>query len=268
MPKISSLIEIIESEKDTTEVLPTGFATLDRVLDGGFFRKELVVLGGFTGVGKSYLAGQLLYNVASKGFKTAYFSLEISNEMVASRLIGSLANVKPTRIRLGMLNPEEHEARIKAKAALLLIDDYMDFFDDVYELSKLNEVVSFGNYDFIVIDFIQNVSAPGDSEYVRLSNVALELQKLAKELNVCIMVLSQVSNQQAKETNENGVLEYKGSGSIAMVCDLGFIITRKSFNQITDLQSVQLKLRKNRRGPSQIDFDLSFQHPGGLLSEC
>lgn len=241
-----------------TEFIPTGFNTLDTELDGGFIKKELIVLGGFTGAGKSFLAGQIMFNAAKEGFKCGYFSLEISNAMVVSRLIGQESDLKPTRIMAGLLNELEEEERVKAQAKISVYDNNMFFVDDKYYLTELLKTIREHEFDFVVIDFIQNVMERGD-EYEKLSKVALELQKLAKEKNCCILIVSQLSN----EANKTGAMEYKGSGSIATVCDLGMFAVRVK----DTLDQLTLTVRKNRRGRSNIQIDLISKYPGGKISE-
>ena len=260
MNTIKQIFKRIEELKQDIEFMPTGFSALDAFLDGGFMRKELIVLGGFTGFGKSYLAGQIFYNIALNGFKSAYFSLEISNEMVASRLVGALANIKPTRVMVGFTSKEEHEELIKRKAQLSLLEGVMSFYDNIYLLDQLKKEIKAQGYEFVVIDFIQNVMVMGMDEYSRLSLIALELQKLAKECNCTILVLSQLSNQVGREKSKTQV-EYKGSGSIATVCDLGFFIERAG----DEGQDLKLLLKKNRRGVSGTAFPLNFRNPGGYI---
>ncbi len=225
--RVRSVLENIEKQKDKTEVLKTGFPRLDDWLDGGFLRKELIIIGGHTGIGKSYIAGQLLYNIAKQGFNCAYFSLEISNEMVVARLLGALSNIKPTRIQRGLLLPEEYDKKVKAKADLESIGDFISFYDNSYPLEEILTEIQTYKYDFCVVDFLQNVMTRGEEEYARLSRIALELQKAAKEVNGTILGLSQLSNSIAREGSKGKVLEYKGSGSIATACDLGFFIDKK-----------------------------------------
>jgi hypothetical protein len=110
-----------------------------------------------------------------------------------------------------------------------------------------------------VVDFIQNVLTKGKDEYSSMTLAALQFQKIAKKYNCCIVVVSQLSNGAAK----NGNLEYKGSGGIAMVADLGFFIIRKE----NDHNGIYLQLKKNRRGISGMIFDLVFQTPGGKICE-
>lgn len=270
-PKVKSVKEIIdniEKGKDSVEVMPTGFKRLDDWLDGGFLRKELVIVGGNTGIGKSYLAGQFMYNIAKKGFRCAYFSLEISNEMVVSRMMGALSNLKPTRIIMGLLRPEEFEAKIEAKADLEVLGDGIYFYDDTYILEDILAEIKKNKYDLTVVDFLQNVMTKGEDEYARLSKIALELQKAAKEVDGVVLALSQLSNAVARDGTKGKVLEYKGSGSIATACDLGFFIVRGSdeWNPFSD-NPLKLCLRKNRRGGSGMDFDLMFKTPGGKIYE-
>ena len=269
--KPSEIIALLEENKKNVEFMPTGFVNIDSELDGGFLKKEIIVLGAFTGIGKSFIAGQLFFNLASKGFRCAYFSLEISNEMIISRIIGQLANIKPSRIMNGLLSYEEVDTKAKAKAQVLMYDTYMHIFDDLYFLEEIEKKIIAGKYEFVVVDFIQNIMVNKNmSEYDRLSYVAVQLQKIAKKTNCCILVLSQLSNKVG--SNNQQVVEYKGSGAIAMVADLGFFIERGEpildFNgQPQGSQPVRLSLRKNRRGISGISWNLEFTHPGGLIKK-
>lgn len=258
MKKVTEIFENIRLMSKNTEFIPTGFSKLDNELDGGFMKKELIVLGGFTGAGKSFIAGQMLFNASQQCFKCAYFSLEISNEMIVSRLIGQEANIKPTRIMAGLLTEEENNNKIKAQAKISVFDSQMYFVDDRYYLTEILKTIRENDFDYVVIDFIQNVMEKGD-EYEKLSKVSLEFQKIAKEKNCCIVVLSQLSNSAYK----TDALEYKGSGSIATVCDLGIFVTR----QENTLDKMTLKVKKNRRGRSGIEVDLQSLYPGGKIIE-
>lgn len=267
------VLEEIKAAKTDFEVFPTGFPAVDKDLDGGFFRKELVVIGAHTGVGKSQIAGQLMFNIASKGFRTAYFSLEISNAMVVSRLVGALANVKPTKVKIGTLEAIDVEPVIRSEAKLLALDDNLNFYDSMYDLTAISTEIRTGKYDLVVVDFIQNIMCPTyRDEYSRLSHISLTLQGLAKQCDCCIIVLSQLSNSAAKEGTGSRTVEYKGSGSIATVCDLGFFMER--LNQGSDMKwsaqsefQTTLTLRKNRRGISGYTYKIHFKNPGGMMYE-
>lgn len=257
MQTVKQILDYIETDRSKLDTFPTGFTGLDHDIDGGFMRRELVIIGGFTGIGKSYISGQIMFNIARAGNRTAYISLEITNTMVLSRLIGQEADVKSIKIVTGSLTEAEKQRKDRATGKIYGYEYFMHFYDDVYALDAIKNVIVSGGYDVVFIDFIQNVSVPRMDEYQRLSYAALELQKLAKKQNCCIVILSQLSNESAKQTGGN--LEYKGSGSIATVCDLGFILTRD------DLASLRLTLKKNRRGVSGQTWPLFFQGEGGKL---
>lgn len=263
MQKVVDIIKHIKEAKHNVEFLPTGFKALDEFLDGGFMRKELVVIGAYTGVGKSFFAGNIFYNVAKNGYKSAYFSLEISNAMVVSRLVGAIANIKPTRLIAGYLTEQEHTKRIEAEAEVEEYNEFMDLYDEVYNFEKIKEAILEHEYEFVVVDFLQNVVARGSDEYARLSGLALSFQQLAKQTNCCIVLLSQLSNEAARK----GYVEYKGSGSIQTVCDLGFFIIRENPDLDLNSNDVKLKLLKNRRGMSGMEFPFTFTQPGGQLHE-
>lgn len=261
MKKFSEVDKHIDEFKKTVEVLPTGLTELDFFLQGGFFKKELVVIGAPTGKGKSLVAGQIFLNIAKKGFRSAYFSLEISNEMVVSRLIGSEANIHPTILMIKDLSEKDQELKDEAKAKLSVYEEFMYFYDDIYQYELIEKEILTNKYDFVVIDFIQNVMLKTPDEYERLSQISLKLQKLAKKANCCILVVSQLSNMMSRNKKDTETVEYKGSGSIGTVCDLGFFIEQGPLSE----NSLTIRLRKNRRGVSGVPFNFTLKQPGGLL---
>lgn len=262
MKDFHSIQKQIVEDKKTMEVIPTGLFLLDDALEGGFIKKELIVLGGKTGGGKSLMAGTIFYNMASKGYKCAYFSLEISNQMVVSRLVGAKANISPTRLMIHDLAKNERKAVNDADAEIGAHNGFMHFYDDLYLYPAIEKAIVEGQYDFVVIDFIQNIQLGKQEEYERLSYVALALQKLAKRVNCIILAVSQLSNLMAK-AKPSDVVEYKGSGAIGHAADLGFFIEPGKMGD----NSLVLKLRKNRRGMAGHALNFTIQQPGGRIIE-
>ncbi len=267
--KPSQIIENIKQAKDNLEFIKTGFRVFDDALDGGFLRKELTILGGFTGIGKSFFVGQMFWNVISGegGFKADYFSLEISAEMVMSRILAHLCKIKPTRLFLGSawLTPEEFRAKEEAEAKIMVYENQMNIYDDIYRYPEIVAKIRSDKPDFVVVDFIQNVISVGD-EYERMSATSLGFQQLAKETNSCILVCSQLSNMSAREGADSKTIEYKGSGAIAQVADLGLWLETEGKKDEKD-RIYHLYLRKNRRGISGSRFDFKRETPSGAFVE-
>lgn len=269
MRKADEIFQAIEENKKDREFLKTGITKLDNDLDGGFLRKEIVILGAFTGIGKSMFAGQIFQHIASEGFQSAYFSLEISSEVILARLAGQIADIKPNRILNGFLDPVEIDLKAQAKAKIVTYNELMHFYDDLYLLGEIHKAILENKYEFVVIDFIQNILLDNQmDEYARLTFIAVQLQKLAKEANCCILVLSQLSNRVGNDNKK--LVEYKGSGAVAQIADLGFFLERGEpildiNGQPTGNQPVTLVLRKNRRGIAGLFWNLEFAHPGGLI---
>lgn len=264
--KVTQILDILEKRSvDGQEVMATNLTKLDDFLDGGFRRKELIILGGKTGSGKSYFASQMFAKIAKQGFKCAYFSLEISNEMIMSRILGMYSNLPAPQILFGMIH-KDHAKLKEAQGRAIAYEEFMHFFDDSYALDEIEAEIETISPDFVVVDFIQNVLLDSRDEYTKLTEVSLRLQRLAKRKNLTILALSQLSNKVANEKDSELSLEYKGSSAIAMVADLGFFIVNRKEDQIID-QEVALVLKKNRRGPSDRAFALQFRFPQGIFYE-
>jgi len=264
--RIPNILKQVREAK--LEFIPTGFPKMDKELDGGFLRQELVVIGGPTGSGKSFLASQLVLNIAEAGFKCLYLSLEISNRTIVSRMLGSLSALKPARIVGGLLTKKEYQRKLDAEAELLSREGFINIYDDVYELDKIIGIIKKIKADFIIIDFIQNIISIGEREYERMSNTALKLQRLAKQTNSCVLVLSQLSNLVSREKGKSPVLEFKGAGTIAQVADLGFWLWQEEVEDFNQREVIlTLALRKNRRGFSLRPFILGMRFPGGEIYE-
>jgi len=271
MKKFSQITKDIDTNKKEIEMLATGLSAIDADLEGGFLKKEFVVLGGGTGQGKSLFGATIFYNMARNGFKSAYFSLEISNEMIVSRLIGAQTNISPTKVMIKMLSEKEESIKEKAEDKMSVYEEFMHFYDDLYVYAEIVKAIKENDYDFVVVDFIQNVITKHKDEYERLSFLALSLQKLAKEQNCCILALSQLSNSMVRDRKNNDVVEYKGSGSIGTVCDLGFFIEtmKKTGDFMFDSNApTTLRLRKNRRGIAGTGYNFNIKYPGGLIFDA
>lgn len=260
--KVSEIFDTIEKRKKNIDIISTGYPSIDIALDGGFFKQEMIILGGKPGSGKSFLASSLFYKIAKQGFKSAYFSLEISSDMLVSRLIGADADIQPTTVMLKKTDEQTQEKILDAKANVSVYENLMYFYDDIYDYPTLEKEILANKFDFVVIDFIQNILTTGKDEYERLSKLAHNFQRLAKQANICLLVVSQLSNTISKERRTD-IVEYKGSGEIAIVCDFGFHIAKGK----NGVGSFVLQMRKARRCITGTEMNFKLVSPGGRILE-
>ena len=185
-------------EGQLTESVRSGFMDLDELL-GGFKRGDLVILAARTGVGKSALLLNLARNAAAGQHGTvAVFSLEMSGDQLAARLLSAEADVTSTRLRLGM-HTEVEEGRIMH--AMGVLGEASIYIDDAAVLSvpeiraKLRRLQAESGLDLVVVDYLQLLHGSGraDTRAGEISQITRSLKELARELNVPVIAAAQLS---------------------------------------------------------------------------
>ena len=235
--------------------ISTGYQKIDEVIDG--FREEhLWVLGGYTNTGKTAASLNFVSNLVNQKKRVVYYSLEMSKNDIVSRLLGIMTDQSGLDILKGRAKDEKE---IQSKYELLK-ESQMSIYNEKTNLSQLVgsmiEEHHTNKVDLFVIDFLQLITVNGaKSEYESVSTAILELQQLAKKLKTPIMVLSQISNDGARNQSDV-VMSFKGSGSIAAAAD--FAIEINIGEEDRDEWKKKLKnnepvkmiwnIRKNRHG--------------------
>ena len=197
-------IEALAEGEATRYGIPTGYMDLDKLL-GGFQRTDLVILAARTSVGKTSFALNLAVNAAIKHNATvAVFSLEMSAEQLASRLLSMESGVDSPRIRSAHLN--EQESR-KLDAAMNHLAKAPIWVDDtpsipIMELrSKARRLAAEHHLDMIVVDYLQLVATDGgESRVQEIGQISRALKALARELRVPVIALSQLSRAVEQRT--------------------------------------------------------------------
>ncbi|MBV9601891.1 MAG: replicative DNA helicase [Chloroflexi bacterium] len=197
-------IEALQEGEATRYGIPTGYADLDKLL-GGFQRTDLIILAARTSVGKTSFALNLAVNAAVKHHATvAVFSLEMSAEQLASRLLSMESGVDSPRIRSAHLN--EQESR-KLDAAMNHLARAPIWVDDtpsipIMELrSKARRLAGEHNLDMIIVDYLQLVATDGgESRVQEIGQISRALKALARELRVPVLALSQLSRAVEQRT--------------------------------------------------------------------
>jgi replicative DNA helicase len=242
----------------------TGFVKLDE-MTGGLHGGELFILAARPSMGKTALALNIGQHVASgKDPRTvAVFSLEMSKESLLTRMLCSAARVDGQKFRAGYLNQDERRQLAASAGALstapLFIDDTSGAnLMDIH--AKLRRLKAEHGLGLVIIDYLQLMSSPGRNENrnQEISKLSRGMKLLSKELDVPMMVLSQLSR--APEMRQEGdhrpqLSDLRDSGAIEQDADLvGFIFRPEVYNpQRTDLRGqAELILAKQRNGPTGV----------------
>ncbi len=211
----------------------SGFTGLDDFL-GGFQRSDLIILAGRTSMGKTSLALNIARNAAvDYGACVAIFSLEMSRESLVQRLLSSEAEVDSKNLRLNK-NTEEEERRImEAQGKLSQASIYIDDSSQIRMMemrSKARRLNYEHSIDLIMVDYLQLLQGEGRTEnrVQELSYITRALKQLARELNVPIIALSQLSRAVEGRTSHIPMLsDLRESGSIEQDADIVIFINRE-----------------------------------------
>ena len=255
--------------------LSTGLGAIDRIVDG-LRPGHLIVIGGYTSAGKTTLALNFIATAIREAGRCVVFSLEMTKPQIYRKIISIMANVPQDKQRLHDYT-QSQQIRIDAAKNDYDIAD-IDIYgkknqidDIIVEMQKQNIARS---VDVFMLDFLQLVQAfDNSSEYTAMSEAITKLQTVAKELDACVIVLSQISNEHAKSGGGSQMMGFKGSGSIAAAADLALELRRgcdddewvKKQNAREDLP-VTLAVKKNRHG-NVGSIDLKYNSHIGLMEE-
>jgi replicative DNA helicase len=268
-PTFDNIQKLFERKVQVTGV-PSGWDDLDR-LTSGWQPGDLVILAGRPSMGKSSAAVNMAENAAIRfGVPVAIFSLEMSKEQLAMRLLCSQSEVSLQKVRTGYLGNEDWP-RLTTGAGLLtaapiLIDDSASL--SVLELrAKCRRLKAEKKLGLVVIDYIQLMkgSTPAENRVQEISQISRGLKGLAKELEVPIIALSQLSR--AVEQRGGGgrpqLSDLRESGALEQDADVVVFVYREVVYKPDTAEpgKAQLIIAKQRNGPTD-DVDMTF------LREC
>lgn len=246
--------------------LPTGILDLDRVTSG--FRKSKVwIIGGYNAYGKSYFLTNMVNKIIDMNKRACVITLEMTKEDVMDRMIGERLGIgvyelaKTVNAQVVATQVENLDKHIK-DLDLCILDSTYDIKDIETKLRIENKN---RHIDVLFIDFIQLIQNKNSkSSYEVLSGVATKLQELTKELGICSVILSQISNEAQKDT-EYMTYGFKGAGEIGQVADVAIRILRTR-DKTTGIFTEEfiLDVVKNRSGQTgQVVCRITF--PSGSI---
>ncbi len=251
-------IEYLTRHRGEMIGIPTGFNDLDKLL-GGLQRSDLIILAARPSVGKTSLALTIAHSAAKRyQQRIAFFSLEMSNEQVVQRLISSETGINAQRLRRGEI--EENEWRRFMKAAGDLAETYF-YIDDTPGISalelrtKARRLHAEVGIDLLVVDYLQLMRGDFRSEnrVQEISSISRALKALARELNVPILAISQLSRSVESRADRKPILsDLRESGALEQDADVVIFIYREEmYNENTERKNLaDIMVAKHRNGPT------------------
>lgn len=232
--------------------LPSGFKSLDKIT-GGFQASDLIIIAARPSVGKTSLATNIAEYVAGKEKKgVAIFSLEMSKEQLVERMLCSEAMVDMQRLRTGYLRDEDWNKLTAAYGDLyeapIFIDDSPDI--TVNEIrAKARRLKIENDISLIIVDYLQLIRSKGkvENRVIEISNITRGFKNLSRELNIPVIVLSQLSRAVDKRDDKRPILsDLRESGSIEQDADVVMFLYRPDPERKNE---IELSVAKQRNGP-------------------
>ena len=265
-------IRIAGRQEDHLIGIPTGFTDLDRIT-AGWQRSDLIVIAARPGMGKTALVLSMARNMAVDYKKpVAFFSLEMNALQLVTRLIASETQLPSEKLKRGTLETYEWEQLNSKIASLteapLIIDDTAAL--SIFELrAKARRLKQQYNIDLIIIDYLQLMTSGGENKGNReqeISSISRSLKSLAKELNIPVIAISQLSREVEKRggTKRPILSDLRESGAIEQDADLVVFIYRPEYykieyfeDQVPTKDIAEIIIAKNRNGALK-DIRLKF----------
>ena len=254
-------IDALSKQKGAPRGLPTGFRGLDNIL-AGLQKSDLVILASRPGIGKSTLSTNFAVNIAiSENVPVGIFSLEMSKDQIIDRLIAAHAGVDLWRLRTGRLSSEgENNDFIRIQKALSALNDAPIFIDDAASTDVLQmramarRLQARQGLGLIIVDYLQ-LMQPRDSStspVQQMTEISRSLKILARELNIPVLALSQLSRAvERRSPSIPRLADLRESGSLEQDADVVLFIYREDkYRPDTERKNIaDIIVAKHRNGP-------------------
>ena len=221
--------------------VPSGLTDLDDRL-GGLHKQDLIIIAGRPSMGKTALATNIAFNaslnIKKNDLKTsvAFFSLEMSSEQLSTRILAEQSRIKSNDIRRGKINQDDFERFIEASKNLEMLPLHIDDTPAITISALSNRARRLKRkegLDLIVIDYIQLMKSSGyknEGRVLEIAEITQGLKSLAKELDVPVLALSQLSRQvEQREDKKPQLSDLRESGSIEQDADVVMFVFRQQY---------------------------------------
>lgn len=246
-------------QKEALPGITTDLYDLDAITSG-FGRSDLIILAGRPSMGKTALGLTIAYNIAEKHqLPVAIFSLEMSQEQLAQRLLASVAEIESNRLRSGRLSQTELESLTTAMAEVCELPIYIDDNATLTVMQMRSQVRRLQSEQskklgLVLLDYLQLMEGSGsDNRVQELSRITRSLKGLAREIDVPIVALSQLSRGVEARTNKRPMMsDLRESGSIEQDADLVVMLYRDEYYNpdTVDRGVAEVIIAKHRNGPT------------------
>jgi replicative DNA helicase len=251
-------IEFLYNHRGGVTGIPSGFPDLDR-MTSGFQRSDLIIVAARPSVGKTAFALNIAQNVGVRARETvAIFSLEMSAAQLVQRMICAESNVDAGRLRTGRLEGDDWEKLTMAIGALSEADIYIDDTPGVTVAdirAKLRRLKKERGLGLVVIDYLQLIQGrgkPGENRQQEVSEISRTLKQIARELEVPVIALSQLSRGVEQRQDKRPMLsDLRESGSIEQDADIvAFLYRDDYYDRETEKKNIiEIIIAKQRNGP-------------------
>jgi len=259
-------IDKIHSKKETLRGVTTGFSKIDDML-AGLQRGDLILLAARPSLGKTSLALDMARAAAKAGTPVGFFSLEMSKEQLVDRVLATEAGVSLWKLRTGKLSDEEDF--VKIRKAMENLSEASLFIDDSASATVLQmramarRLQAEKGLGLIIVDYLQLIHARESSDNIvqQVTEISRSLKSLAKELNVPVLALSQLSRAVEHRPDQRPRLsDLRESGSLEQDSDVVLFIHRKDRvdPRGSEPNIAEIIVAKHRNGPigsKELRFD-------------
>ena len=292
---LNQTIEMASRAFKSTEGIvgvPTGLTDLDDRL-GGLHNQDLVIIGGRPSMGKTALATNIAFhaakNIQDKGLKSsvAFFSLEMSSEQLSTRILSEQSRIKSNDIRRGKISEEQFDKFIETSKNISELPLYIDETPAISIAAISNRarrIKRLFGCELVVVDYIQLMKATNirnDGRVQEISEITQGLKAIAKELNVPVLAVSQLSRAvEQRDDKKPQLSDLRESGSIEQDADVVMFVYREAYylerkeprpatvehaewqakmNEISNLAEIMIS--KQRHGPTgniKVEFESMF----------
>jgi replicative DNA helicase len=214
--------------------VPSGYSDIDK-FTGGWQQQDLVIIGGASSMGKTSLAMNMALNAAKYRKPTVIFSYEMGVNQLLTRIVSSETEIDNKHILRGKLFKEEHEKVYQTIGNIEKLPLYIDECSNTslsYLLNRIRQFAIVKKIELVIVDYLQLVSnnIKGRSREQEVSQVARALKNIAKELNVSIIALSQLSRAIGKrDGNRPTLADLRESGEIEQASDTVMLVYRPEY---------------------------------------